>query len=151
MIILIAAAAVVFLIIAIPFIIALITGTLFVVATDGLKPPSEPSQANVPEEPAPVHQRAKVKISAKQIIQDIRSGMDNPALMDKYELSPDRLQTIFKKLVEQGRITQSELGQRIALERAVGWRCPNCGEEQPEAVDECPSCGIIVEKFLRRS
>jgi len=31
-----------------------------------------------------------------------------------------------------------------------GWECPACGQRQGKKQAECPSCGVIVEKFLKR-
>jgi hypothetical protein len=34
--------------------------------------------------------------------------------------------------------------------RFKGWQCPNCGEIFPVRRDECPKCGVIVEKLFRK-
>ena len=44
----------------------------------------------------------KPKIDAKQALDDIRSGLDDYALMDKYNLSAKGLQSLFNKLVRRG-------------------------------------------------
>ncbi|HTY23082.1 MAG TPA: hypothetical protein VMC85_08120 [Desulfomonilaceae bacterium] len=54
----------------------------------------------------------KRKISAKQAVEDIRSGMNDSALGDKYHLSPAGLQSLFDKLVTAGYIDLSEIQQR---------------------------------------
>ncbi len=54
----------------------------------------------------------KPKIDAKQALEDIRSGLDDYALMDKYNLSAKGLQSLFTKLVSVGAITQSEIDRR---------------------------------------
>jgi hypothetical protein len=59
------------------------------------------------------------KIRAKEIIKDIRIGMDDKALMAKYELSPKGLKTIFKRLVDAGVITESELYERLSANLAT--------------------------------
>ncbi len=33
---------------------------------------------------------------------------------------------------------------------AEAWRCPACDRPQPHPYDECPVCGVIVAKFLRK-
>ena len=43
-----------------------------------------------------------IKISPKDIVQDIRSGMDEEAICKKYNLSPKGLQTVYDKLIEAG-------------------------------------------------
>ncbi|MCX5863396.1 MAG: hypothetical protein NTW27_14925 [Deltaproteobacteria bacterium] len=30
------------------------------------------------------------------------------------------------------------------------WQCPKCRESLPVRYDECPRCGIIVEKLFRK-
>lgn len=48
----------------------------------------------------------KPLIDAKQVMQDIRSGMDDPSLMQKYNLSPKGLESLIRKLVEAGIIRE---------------------------------------------
>ena len=93
---------------------------------------------------------SKQKISAKDLIADLRAGMDDPALMKKYGLSAQGLQSAFKKLVEAKALKQSELENRVPLaEKTVDlvWKCPACGKPQTREFDECPECGIIVSKL----
>ncbi len=42
------------------------------------------------------------KVSQKEIIQDIRAGMDDAAIRKKYNLSPRGLQTLYNRLIEAG-------------------------------------------------
>lgn len=49
------------------------------------------------------------KIGAAAIVKDIRSGMHDPELMDKYNLSAKSLQKILRKLVESRVINHDEL------------------------------------------
>jgi hypothetical protein len=51
----------------------------------------------------------KRNISAKDITNDIRSGMTDSDLMDKYRLSAKGLQSVFKKLEDLNAISASEL------------------------------------------
>jgi len=55
----------------------------------------------------------KRKISAKDIINDIRGGMTDSELMDKYRLSIKGLQSIFRKLEAVRAIKPSELYGRF--------------------------------------
>jgi len=55
----------------------------------------------------------KPKISAKELIADIRAGMDDPALMKKYGLAAQGLQSIFNKLIAAGALQQDELDNRM--------------------------------------
>ena len=56
---------------------------------------------------------AKRRISAKGVISDLRSGMDNAALMKKYRLSPSGLQSVYDKLLSSGAIDLSEVRDRM--------------------------------------
>ncbi len=42
------------------------------------------------------------KISAKEFLADVRAGLTDLGLMDKYDLSIPAIQGLFKKLVESG-------------------------------------------------
>jgi len=57
--------------------------------------------------------RTKRTINARLIAEDIRSGMADPELMDKYGLSAQGLQGVFKKLVDAGIFTVEQLEQRV--------------------------------------
>ncbi len=57
---------------------------------------------------------AKKRISAKEAVADIRSGMDDSALMKKYNLLPDGLQSLFDKLVNAGFIDLAEMQRRLS-------------------------------------
>jgi hypothetical protein len=49
------------------------------------------------------------RIVAKEVVQDLRSGMQEPALMEKYRLSPKGCQRLLERLVDSGVISHSEL------------------------------------------
>ncbi len=90
------------------------------------------------------------KISAKEILADIKAGTDDRALMEKYQLTENRLQNILKKLLDSGVLKQQDLNNRISVpEKSAGvaWECPACGKPQIKAMDECPNCGAIRAKF----
>ncbi len=55
---------------------------------------------------------AKCRISAAEALRDIRSGMNDAALMKKYAVSIRGLDSLFKKLVLSGKIEQTELDRR---------------------------------------
>lgn len=54
-------------------------------------------------------------IKAKDFIKDLRSGVDDNALMLTYGLSHEGLQNVFEKLVEADFITVLELHERARL------------------------------------
>jgi hypothetical protein len=90
-------------------------------------------------------------VNAKQAANDIRSGMTNAELMEKYGLSAKGLQVLLTKLVDVGHLQQSDLEARTPAPDTsvrIAWKCPSCGSPQTRAYDECPNCGVIVAKLL---
>ncbi|MFH1115861.1 MAG: zinc ribbon domain-containing protein [Pseudomonadota bacterium] len=55
---------------------------------------------------------AKRTISAKEILKDMRAGLNDSSLMEKYQLSEKSLKAAFKKLVETGAVKQADLDCR---------------------------------------
>jgi len=87
---------------------------------------------------------AKITVSAKEILADIKAGMDNTALMKKYGLSDKGLQSVLKKLVDAGVLKQGELEKRPSEPEKADeyvWKCSQCGKPQPKPFDQCPECG----------
>jgi len=90
----------------------------------------------------------KKKVSAKESVTDIRSGMSDAALMEKYHLSPSGLQSLFDKLVGAGYIDLSEIHQRkpeylgmVAISRAF----PQPEEEEAEDIRQPVRPGLQVQ------
>jgi len=54
-------------------------------------------------------------IKASDLERDITSGMSDPDLMLKYQLVPDQLEFMLRKLVEAGRITRTQLIERTKI------------------------------------
>ncbi len=54
------------------------------------------------------------KISAKELVKDIKSGMSDAELMEKHQLSAKGLEGLFKKLVESHLLDPSLLRERVA-------------------------------------
>lgn len=88
----------------------------------------------------------KRKITAREILRDIRSGSSDQDLMEKYTLSAQGLQSVFHKLVSAGVISQPELDDRVPItERTVDlglFICPACGNIQGKEFATCPRCGF---------
>ena len=81
------------------------------------------------------------------------AGMDDAAIMEKYNLSAQGLQSAFNKLIAAGVLKQAELDQRTRPHEQVintVWKCPACGKPQTRELEECPDCGVIAAKFLKR-
>jgi hypothetical protein len=54
------------------------------------------------------------EVPVQEILADIKQGLSNDELMNKYELSAFQLDFLFKKLVDGGFITQAELDARVS-------------------------------------
>jgi len=55
---------------------------------------------------------SKREISAKDIVKDLRDGMDDAAVMKKYKLSPKGLESLFGKLLAAGLVTRTWIKAR---------------------------------------
>jgi len=55
---------------------------------------------------------AKKEINAKEFMSDLESGLDDPALMKKYRLTPKGLESTFRKLLTVGLMSRLELAAR---------------------------------------
>jgi len=53
------------------------------------------------------------KISAKELLKDIRKGINDSELMKKYQVSQQGLHKLFQKLVAAGRLSQSDINGRF--------------------------------------
>jgi hypothetical protein len=95
---------------------------------------------------------AKRTMNAQKFLADIKGGMDDAGLMEKYRLSGDLLQSVFGKLVDTGLLKRHDLENRTLMSEksiAIAWECPACGIPQPKEYDECPRCGVIASKFKK--
>ncbi len=93
------------------------------------------------------------KISAKEVLKDIQSGMHDSELMMKYELSPTQFASLKDKMRTAGMLEDPVREQNLSstvdpYRRSESFSCPACGTMQPEEFDECPRCGVVVSKFL---
>jgi hypothetical protein len=102
----------------------------------------------------------KRKISGKQILADIRSGMDSYELKRKYDLSDKGFESVCTRLVAARALSENEV-RRLAprgdssetapeVPKYARWQCPACNTPQTAEMSECPVCGIVVEKFVAR-
>jgi hypothetical protein len=102
----------------------------------------------------------KRKLSAKQLVSDIRGGLDAPRLKTNYGLSDRAFSSVCRQLADAGAITDEELHH---LTRAVTsseppdkdcnltqWECPACHRTQSSPMSECLECGIVVAKYIAR-
>jgi hypothetical protein len=97
----------------------------------------------------------KRRITAREILKDIRGGASDPDLMKKYALSAQGLQSVFTKLVNSGVVTQVELDDRVPVsERTVDlglFICPACGNIQGKEFVTCPRCGFSAPQRSKQA
>jgi hypothetical protein len=55
---------------------------------------------------------------AKEFLTDIRSGMDDEALMIRYGLQPRQLQSAFRQVINAGLATPLELSRRLSITKS---------------------------------
>lgn len=87
---------------------------------------------------------------AKEVVADIKGGLDDIALMRKYGISAFTLQKLLNKLVKTGHLNSAALDRRTHMyEKTVdlGFKCPACGILQLTDFDECPACGVVVSQY----
>ena len=60
-------------------------------------------------------EKAKVKINGRKFLYDIKAGMDDEALMEKYKVSKRQLQSLFRQLIESDLTTPLELANRLRV------------------------------------
>jgi len=94
----------------------------------------------------------KRKVSAKALVEDIRSGMSDLELMKKYDLSSERLQTLFKQLLDRGLATEPELyGRSSDLSITVAVNSSADEESTAKTEDEKQAqAGISSHKTKRK-
>ncbi len=93
----------------------------------------------------------KRKISAKKFLKDVRAGLTDDQIMEKYRIRSVILQYVFRKMIQSGLMTQFEFYARSKLRESDlftafsaesdGYlRCPDCGQRLPDDGGECPTC-----------
>ncbi|MFH1115588.1 MAG: hypothetical protein V1792_16895 [Pseudomonadota bacterium] len=93
---------------------------------------------------------AKKSINGREIMADIRSGMDDDGLMAKYGLSSKGIIQLMGRLVSTGLLTPEELAERRSLAKTVyfpTFRCNACHEIHYTRFAVCPSCGAKMEQL----
>ncbi len=59
----------------------------------------------------------KRKISAKELVSDIKSGMTDAQLMAKHELTPKALEGLFSKLIQAGVLNAASIRERGVVKK----------------------------------
>jgi hypothetical protein len=60
----------------------------------------------------------RIRIDAQEFLTDIRSGMDDEALMIRYGLQPRQLQNAFRQIINAGLATPLELSRRLSITKS---------------------------------
>jgi hypothetical protein len=97
----------------------------------------------------------KRKISAREVLADIRAGMTDSQLELKYNISNSSLRMVYGKLVAAGVVKEDELPGAARDTNAVSPQsfqahevyCPSCKSVQAPGATECSSCGVVFEKL----
>jgi recombinational DNA repair protein RecR len=82
--------------------------------------------------------KGKIRIRASEVVRDLRAGMSDPELMEKYRLIPELLQYVFRRLVEAGMMTELEFYERTRLSESTLFRA--FSDESGECL-KCHRCG----------
>ncbi|HMK33759.1 MAG TPA: zinc ribbon domain-containing protein [Desulfomonilaceae bacterium] len=116
--------------------------------------------------------KTTAQLLAKQAAHDIRSGMADAELMDKYRVSARGLQKLFRELRETGAVDRHDLERRTSTDETVDLieiiqklgmdrtqttesgevprHCIACGAPQTAEYEECPACGANIPQFRSR-
>lgn len=98
--------------------------------------------------------KAPKKINAKAIMTDLKDGLSDADLMDKYGLSFEGLHALFLKLIEAKLATQAYFDNRAIRQVGAGQKtdeittCPYCGFSADQKFDRCPRCNQDTSEWL---
>jgi DNA-binding MarR family transcriptional regulator len=74
-----------------------------------------------------------LKISVKEVLDDIRGGMDDEELMKKYNLSNRQIQRLFRKMIAEGFMSPMELANRLCVTKS---QVTEAIDQMRRAIDE---------------
>ncbi len=124
--------------------------------------PRVTASTELPEKDSAMASAEKRRISAQQILSDIRAGMEAEQLKVKYSLSDRSLESVFRKLATAGLLSEAEMQRRsLSLpplrdapqkdtQTATVKTCPACQAPLPSDSEECSVCGVVPAKFSAR-
>jgi NADH pyrophosphatase NudC (nudix superfamily) len=94
------------------------------------------------------------KISAKAIMLDLKDGLSDSELAEKYGLTFQGLQDLFSKLIAAKLATPTYFEKRAlsqAAERAESEKtrvCPYCGTQNQKQAQRCSNCNQDISEWL---
>jgi DNA-binding MarR family transcriptional regulator len=59
--------------------------------------------------------KRKLTVSAKQVLEDLKAGMDDEGFMVKYNITYRQLQRLFRKLIMGGYVSALDLADRLCV------------------------------------
>lgn len=128
----------------------------------------------ISEDPPDPVDATQAIIRVRDAVADIRSGMTDPELMDKYQLSAKGLQNLFHELTAAGAVARNDLERRsiqaeetvdlleiihkLGMDRPraeadateVPKHCIACRAPQTAEYEECPMCGVSLPEYKAR-
>ncbi len=93
---------------------------------------------------------AKRQVKASEFLSDIRAGMDDVGLMNKYGLSAHEVLKFMSKLIWAGLMSPTELEQRRSLAKTVYmpiFKCSSCNQVTYAKLEKCPHCGASMKNL----
>ncbi len=88
---------------------------------------------------------AKRRINIKQFVTEVREGLSDYELAEKYRISVKGVQNLYEKLLEAGKLEPSDLLDKdLTFERTaeLAMTCPHCGAMKLFDGDLCIECGM---------
>ena len=95
----------------------------------------------------------KRQIKASEFLSDIRAGVDDAGLMQKYGLSAHEVFKIMSKLIWEGLMSPTELDQRRSLAKTVYmpiFKCSSCNQITYMKLEKCPHCGASMKNLNKK-
>lgn len=89
------------------------------------------------------------RVNAYAVLNDIRAGMYEDALMLKYDVTAKQLRQIVGKLQAAGLIDPRGQASTETEGRSPEgpYECPACGFVRQDPFEDCPKCGVVVSKI----
>ncbi len=94
--------------------------------------------------------RAKRQVKPAEFLSDVRAGLDDAGLMQKYRISAHEVLKVMSKLIWRGLMSPTELHMRRSLAKTVYlpiFKCPSCNEITYEKLEKCPHCGVAKKNL----
>jgi uncharacterized protein (DUF433 family) len=95
----------------------------------------------------------KKTVKSKELLADIKAGMDDASLMGKYKLSARGVLQAINRLIWEGLMSPSDLAERRSLAKTVYmpvFKCPFCSDIQFTKTEKCPRCGAALKSLREK-